>query len=490
MKVISALVVLTAIVLLLFASPSITVTVNPNMEDMLNESRYTPSTQSFLRGEHWLEDVKNITIHADHDATMVRFNHATDNKHQLSLNNIPLKLLVPRLHYQVTTADDFDAFNLMMAEYSRNGISVPVGKKGDSIAHFETNFEFSTPWKLKKDYEFEANPLFRPLRMSITNNCLSPGLWELNATDRAGEIYHSWFNMPAQVYVNTIASVNGVGTEFANNAVQWRTQKVAIKLERLRKPQKDLGEHSIKLIDGVIGFSSQDSRRKLHKHYVKIEKSGVDVAPQYRREFLENPVKMSDFIAPGKYSCNKNKEFDFGFLKEPRSAHVQLVTPLTHYDMETFATQNKEGPYIEITIDLGEEKIIIGNLPLFLLVQQEDFQIHGFGVGILSTSDFAERRKILIEKGPHPSFAYLVTQKDEELFAINSHDRGLEQIFIRAYPFVENPYWEITFTSFERIVDIVKYQLQIPTDLQQQVKKYTTEYITPSYFGYRDDNLR
>ena len=80
--------------------------------------------------------------------------------------------------------------------------------------------------------------------------------------------------------------------------------------------------------------------------------------------------------------------------------------------------------------------------------------------------------------------------RDEKLFAINSHDRGLEQIFIRAYPFEKNPYWEITFTSFERIVDIVKYQIQIPTDLQQQVKKYTMQYITPSYFGYRDDNLR
>ncbi|BBM87374.1 hypothetical protein [Candidatus Uabimicrobium amorphum] len=491
MKIISALVVfIVAMLWWLFVSSSITIKVNPNMEDMLNNERYTPSTQSFLRGKHWLEDVGEITICADHDATSVEFHNAKDHKHRLSLKNIPLRLLVPRLHYKVEIADDFDAFNLMMAEYSRNGISVPVGSGGDSIAHFETNFEFSAPWKLKKDYEFEANPHFRPLRMGITNNCLSPGLWELNATDRAGEIYHSWFNMPENVYINTLASVNGVRRDFAKKALEWHTKNIALKLERLRKLEKDLGKHPIKFVDGVIGFSSQDSRRKLHKNYVKVEKAGVDIAPKYRREFVDYPVKMSDFIAPGKYSCKKNQEFDFGFLKQPIDAQVQMVKPQTHYNMETFLTQNSGEPYIEITIDLGKEKIIIGNLPLFLVVQQEDFQIHGFGVGVLSNSDFAERRKILIEKGPHPSFAYLAVWESEKLFALNSHDRGLEQIFIRAYPFTKNPYWEITITSFERIVDIVKYQIQIPKSLQQQVKKYTTQYITPSYFGYRDDNLR
>ena len=81
-------------------------------------------------------------------------------------------------------------------------------------------------------------------------------------------------------------------------------------------------------------------------------------------------------------------------------------------------------------------------------------------------------------------------EKGGELIALNSHDVGVEQIFIRAYPFAQRPHWEVTITSFERITDLVKYRIGIPNQLRQQLQENTLRYISPVYFTYRDDNLR
>jgi hypothetical protein len=122
-------------------------------------------------------------------------------------------------------------------------------------------------------------------------------------------------------------------------------------------------------------------------------------------------------------------------------------------------------------------------------VQHEDFAIYGFGVGILPPSDLAERRKFLIEEGPAPSYAYLAEEMEGEVHGLNSHDAGIEQIFIRSRPFDKAPHWEIMITSFERIVDLIKYEVGIPDEILDELRKSSTEYISPLYFSYRDDNL-
>ena len=54
----------------------------------------------------------------------------------------------------------------------------------------------------------------------------------------------------------------------------------------------------------------------------------------------------------------------------------------------------------------------------------------------------------------------------------------------------EDPWWEVTMTSYERMVALVKYQVAIPVDLRQEAESYALEYIAPLYLTYRDDNLR
>ena len=73
---------------------------------------------------------------------------------------------------------------------------------------------------------------------------------------------------------------------------------------------------------------------------------------------------------------------------------------------------------------------------------------------------------------------------------LNSHEYGLEQVFIRTHLDGAVPWWEITITSYERMVDLVKYRVEIPYVLQDRVNQYAMQYIAPLYLTYRDDNLR
>jgi hypothetical protein len=111
-------------------------------------------------------------------------------------------------------------------------------------------------------------------------------------------------------------------------------------------------------------------------------------------------------------------------------------------------------------------------------------------VGVLNSSGLAERREFLFEQGPAPSFAYLAKESDEGPLALNSHVFGLEQIFLRTHLEEGGAWWECTITSYERIVDIIKYKVPVPDEMVAKVRQHALEYISPIYFTYRDDNLR
>ncbi len=93
-----------------------------------------------------MEDVDAIRIQTDtNDNATVRM-ESQDRKYYVEIRNLPLRHIVPRLHYKpAVTPDDFDAFNLMLAEYSRNSISVPQGRAGDSMTHYQTNMTDTVP---------------------------------------------------------------------------------------------------------------------------------------------------------------------------------------------------------------------------------------------------------------------------------------------------------------------------------------------------------
>ena len=63
-------------------------------------------------------------------------------------------------------------------------------------------------------------------------------------------------------------------------------------------------------------------------------------------------------------------------------------------------------------------------------------------------------------------------------------------MYIRTHSRADQPRWEITITSYERAVDVVKYRVAIPEALWAELRDYATRYVAPLYRTYRDDNLR
>lgn len=482
--------------------------VRPTLEHRTAEGAlYTPSTQSLLRTHSLLETADRVRLRIDDLASasvellgppleVEEPGAGSEPGAQLSFHNVPLHLLVPRLHYRPAgEGDEMDALVLMLAEYSRNGLSMPFGRAGDSMAHFRTSLDGRVPWKLRGDFDFEPNPDYRPQRAAVINNCLAPGLWELSATDRSGEIYHSWFEMPQDAYFDLVAEVNGVSPELAESALAWSDQPVPLDLARLREPLGELGTVPVASLDEPVSFSSQDSRRKLHRDFVLYEVDGERRSPQRLGDLQHHPVWMSSFVPPGLYSskAEERTRFELGFLAEPVGASLRRVRPRTDYAFDQRpTTPAAEGEYLEMVIEFANgEKLIVGNLPERLLVRQEDYVLHGFGVGILPASDFAERRRFLIEEGHRPSYAFLVRPGDEagQLLAQNSHGRGLEQIFLRALPDAEEPHFLLTLSSYERIVDLARLRIGMPEELVASQQAHSERYVSPIYFTYRDDNV-
>ena len=469
--------------------------VRPTLENLKPDgSLYTPSTQSLLRTHSWLESVKTLSMEIDESLDATVELDAPGSDRYLTVHNLPARYLVPRLHYRPQNPPDaMDALNLMLAEYSRNSVSVPRGQEGDTMAHYRTNLQATVPWTLAGDYEFVPNPDYRPLRFSVVNNCLAPGLWELSAVDRSGEIYHGWFGMPEDVYFPLVAEVNDLPAEFVEQSLRWSDAEVEIDLGRLRRVEKTFGERPVTLVDEEISFSSQGSRRKLHKGYVRYEDDGELRDPKRLSDLQKHPVKMTSFVEPGLYSAQDEDrtEFDFAFLAQPASAELRLVNPKTDYAFDRRRSAADDGrQYLEFDLAFANgERIVIGNLPLDLLVRQQDFSLHGFGVGILSASEPAERRAFLMDRGPRPSFAYLASGEGERPRALNSHGRGLEQVFIRSLPEAATPHFTITLSSYERIVDIVKLKVDMPQELVATQKRHSDAYNPPIFLTYQDNNV-
>jgi len=480
-----------------------TAELRPDLEVSLSDgSLFTPSTQSFGRGHHALDGATAVSVRADDDGLATLSLEPPGSEFYFRLHNLPLRQLVPRLHYAVGPEPDaFDAMNLLLAEYSRNGLSVPQGSPGDQMAHFETDLDEDIPWSLRADYDFVPNPRVRPVRASVVNNCLAPGLWEFVAADRTGQLHHSWFDFPSEPYRQLVAEVNGLDEGFVSEALTWRTEPVAPDLSRLRTVDAAHERVGMRLAaDEDAGFSSQGSRRKLARGYAHVDDGeGGTRRPTSRSELVAGVTHLVDFSPPGRYDPEIRKPFDLRFLGDARYATVSQVTPRTSYRMEAGSSDSSgssgstalSGGYLEVELALGDDRrIVLGNLPVALLVPQEDFTLHGFGVGILAAGGFAERRALLLDRGPAPSFAYLLEGDGDDAVALNSHEAGIEQVFIRTHIRAGVPRWEITVTSFERITDLVKYEVEVPEALWEPLNHAARVYVSPLYLTYRDDNLR
>ena len=473
-------------------------------EQTVDGKLMNPATQSINRYSSVLRDLNRLLeVELSDGGKKVSFTLGTmQGEDRLFANAIESKFLVPLLPYPTGGKPDaFDQANLMLAEFARNGIALSYQDENSMFGYFNATeglFEENTEDYRYMNGQMSPNERTKPRRFSVTNNCLKPGLWEFAAKDTVGELYHSWFDMPREAYHQMIRGASDIQITDSDlaDALSYDADisDVPLVLERLRREGKTLGsvQPRIRMSKEVGGYSSQDSRRKVQKGYFQVIRDGEVIEPKTFAEMKPGDVfRVRRFIAPGIYAAEDFEEFTYNPYWS--KAQIREVTPLTRYP----GGREADDPlgYVEIQLyeSGGKRSIVVGNLPVSLLVEQDDYRIHAFGAGVLPPSEVVERRYLRIKEGPVPHYAYLITRDanraDEPWHLLNNHEFGLEQVYIRPFRRSGKMFLRLTLVSYERIVDLLEMELEVPEELAGRIRQATRDYVPPLFRVYEDANI-
>lgn len=343
--------------------------------------------------------------------------------------HVPLGALLPRLRYPAAhPPDGFDAMNLMLAEFSRNGVTL-------------------------------APPADARPEVALVNNCLAPGLWEVSARDEVGEVFHGWFQLPPSSYAGLVARANRLPPVFVADALTWSTRPVPADMGRLRRPLRRHGAHAVELLPEVSFQPVDDEqRRKFSRGFVSVTptRAVLPAGP----EDLARLLYFRDFEPPGRYTAGWTRAFELGFLLEPGPAEVLEVAPRTRQPGAPDSASDP-GPYFEVTFDLGKYRLCLGNLPLGWLRRHRSLRLHGFGVGIPPPRQDLAARRTARRGLPSPPFAYLM----DGTRVLNSHDLGLETIDLELVEARRGRDLRVVLGSFERVVALAGYRVELPAAL-------------------------
>ena len=451
------------------------------------------STQSINRYSSNLRELNSVKF--IHDQQKRKLNFSLQNSEigkSLDINNIDIEFICPQLPYTEILQDKFDIANLILAEYSRNGINIPIQESNDMFAQvsFSEDLFNEKGEYIFEDGKYKPNAGVLPKRLSVINNCLRPGLWEFSASDAVGEMYHSWFEVDRDFYFEIVENQTGIKKEFIpndfDNPIHFANVKV--ELDRLRNLSHHIGDYKLSYNSSkALGsYSSQDSRRKVQRKFYEIERGDKAIEVNSQKELQDgDKFSMFSFQEPGIYNPNEKMELEFN--RNWRTATIHSVEPKTQYsnDQEFLPSE-----YIEVTIfnKQKSKSIVIGNIPLALLSFKNDFVIPSFGVGVFQASEQIERRLLRTTVGPHPSFAYLTDIDNEGNHnMVNNHLYGYEQLFLRPVEKGEDLFLRITLVSYERITDLIEFDIKI-NDMKSIIQQNNDSYQPPIYETYLDDN--
>jgi hypothetical protein len=331
--------------------------------------------------------------------------------------------------------------------------------------------------------------------MSLVNNCLFPGLWELSASDSVGEMWHAWMTLPAHGYFELVRAVDGIdaGDDELKDVLDYHKTipRVPLELDRLRAVGRELGTVPVAVdaARALGSYSTQDSRRKVQRKFYRVERAGKEIAVGTFGDLRPgDQFQFFSFVPPGIYTKKTLRAVPY----EPiwTTATLREVTPRTRFS----ATPSKH-PYragaLELTLRSGDGKraIVVGNVPIDLLVFQEDYDVPGFGVGVMRASESIEKRHLFLRDGPAPVYAYAADVDGEALVLANNHELGLEQIYLRPYKRGGDVMLRVTLVAYERIVDIVEVELKAPDELARKIVDASAHYQRPLWRSFSDSNL-
>lgn len=415
----------------------------------------------------------------------------------LSYEDVDARFVVPLLPYAHGRAlTPFDKLNLMLAEYSRNGVELSLQEKNSEYGYATTRDLFNDD----EEYRFDdgkvvPNPGARPKRMSLVNNCLFPGLWELSASDSVGEMYHAWMTLPAHGYFDLVRAVDGIddGDKVLADVLDYHKSipRVPIELDRLRDVVRVIGTYPLAVngAKALGSYSTQDSRRKVQRKFYRVERAGKEITPQRFADLQAGDLfQFYSFVPPGIYTNKTLRAVPY----EPiwTTATIAEVTPKTRFGKGPSPHRYRDGA-LELTLrsNDGKRAIVVGNLPVDLLVFQEDYDVPGFGVGVLRASEPIEKRHLYMKEGPAPVYAYAADVDGGTMYVANNHELGLEQIYVRPYRQGDRVLMRVTLVAYERITDILEVELTLPDELATKIVDASARYQRPLWRSFSDSNL-
>lgn len=473
-------------------------------------SPINPSTQSVNRYASALEELTRIPrIQLAPQGTRFSLQIASpDGAKVVNFENLDAYQMVPILPYATARGglDDFDKANLMLGEFGRNGLALSYQAKNTALAYFNDLPRpfFATgeneDYAVGKDGAILPNRFARPKRFSVINNCLKAGLWELSAIDAVGEMYHAWFDMPKPVYAEMIRRANGIDTPDREliAALKYRGDitGVAADLGRLRTDGPMLFQGKARVAAGkqIGSYSTQESRQKSQNKYFEVTRGfslfgATNIVPAKTFADLEvgDIFSTRKFVNPGIYSGQEKKTIPFDPFWE--DVEIKAVKPLTQFRGGKPADAADEFVEISVYARDRERRIVMGNIPLSLLVEQEDYLLPSFGVGVNPPWEFAERRHLRLKDGPVPHYAYQLVQRGGQWRLENNHEGGIEQLALRAFTRGERTFLRVTFVAYERILDLLELEVEVTGPLAQKLRARSAAYKPPLFRVYEDLNI-
>jgi hypothetical protein len=314
-------------------------------------------------------------------------------------------------------------------------------------------------------------------------------------------MYHAWFDLPKGLYAEMIRRANKIDLSddelVASLAYRADLTAVLADLDRLRVAGPRLFEGQAKIVASkeIGAYSTQDSRQKSQQRYFEVTRRGgifggasrID-AKRFSDLELGDLFSTRRFVPPGVYSAQERKTIPF----DPFWQDVEIlsVQPLTQFrDGQAGGKPGDE--HIEISVYSRDRRrrVVVGNIPLSLLVEQEDYLVPSFGAGVSPPWELAERRLLRMTEGPSPHYAYLLVRSGDSWRLENNHAGGIEQVALRVVLRGDKTFLRVTFVAYERILDLLELEVELSGPLGGRLRETSAAYKPPLFRVYDDANV-
>ena len=321
----------------------------------------------------------------------------------------------------------------------------------------------------------------RAYRVSITNNCLDPGKWELAiATEEYGDfkmrkkggininqnrlLSHSWFKIDLTLYQELLNLKNpGKAYNVYSNfdSISNLAEQVVVDFESLRQPLRM--QEKIEILE--IGHKSGRVLRPLDiEEHFKWE-AGLYLDQPDRQTYtsiLQDTVRTAKFMEEGFYRDNTPRVFDFSWLKEMDSVSIATVdVPASDCYAE-----------IKLTGKWSWYEITIGNIDLAQLSEQKLFGLL-FGINTYPKSRRYNPSQATVvydaEMLPDELKPYVLLTEKQSGKWVNNQYKGIEKIYL-SYADREKDILDIYVLSYERITPVWMGKVKLSRSLRETVR--------------------